>query len=183
MLSGIHIPHNSLLPVEERELNSLEDYQTAVGGYIEPIDIPDQRLTLIVNESKGAHIPVNARATILGWYLNPSMKGDNVPLGDALLVGALIDAPENKAIPAALATLLLHTGYYRVEARFLKGSSGWRSANKQFGSYFEAAIWALLLKEHRFEVIAVRICTAYARADDATWRRRLRGCDCLTSCE
>jgi len=40
MVKGLFIPAAAAAPVELREYRSLEDYQAAVAGWIEAVDIP-----------------------------------------------------------------------------------------------------------------------------------------------
>lgn len=52
MPKGIYIPADQEAPLERRELTGLEDYQTAVSGYIEAVDLPKAGATLFVNEER-----------------------------------------------------------------------------------------------------------------------------------
>lgn len=46
MVKGFIIPASAQGTVEAREFAGLDDYQQAVGGYIEPVDLPALHATL-----------------------------------------------------------------------------------------------------------------------------------------
>ncbi|WP_396653769.1 DUF3846 domain-containing protein [Microbacterium sp. ARD31] len=65
VVRGLLIPSGED-PIEERTLASLPDYQKAVGGWIEAIDLPDVGITIYVNEEGLLRqLPFNPRATFL----------------------------------------------------------------------------------------------------------------------
>ena len=48
--TGMLAPAAEHEPITECEVNRLEDYQAAVGGWVEPVDIPALSVTVYVNE-------------------------------------------------------------------------------------------------------------------------------------
>jgi hypothetical protein len=52
MVKGLVIPADPELPIEVREFNKLEDYQAAVGGWIEAVDVPPLGISTYVNQWK-----------------------------------------------------------------------------------------------------------------------------------
>ncbi|WP_153001288.1 DUF3846 domain-containing protein [Microbacterium testaceum] len=50
MVQGIIIPADNTAALRTAMLDSLEDYQRAVGGWIEAVDLPTFGSTLFVNE-------------------------------------------------------------------------------------------------------------------------------------
>lgn len=69
MVSGIVIPAAAESSLEEREFANLEDYQAAVGGWIEAVDLPSFGVTICVNEEGLLrHLPFNSRASFPWWY-------------------------------------------------------------------------------------------------------------------
>lgn len=66
MAQGIYGPAEG--QPEKREFTCLEDYQAAVGGLIEAVDVPDLGITIYVNdEGLLRHLPFNSRASFLWW--------------------------------------------------------------------------------------------------------------------
>ena len=68
MVIGIVIPHEIRVAFFAHQFGALEDYQAAVGGYVEPVYLADARLTIYVNEEgKVRQLPVsvNVRAVRL----------------------------------------------------------------------------------------------------------------------
>lgn len=69
MVHGILIPASDARPLELQSFDRLEDYQFAVNGWIEVVDIPDVGATLFVNEEGLLRqLPYNRRATFLWWF-------------------------------------------------------------------------------------------------------------------
>ena len=86
MVTGIVIPHETSVALQKVEFQTLTDYQTAVGGYVELVHLEGHPLAIIADEDgKVKRLPVNQRATCLWWLLNP--KG----LGGDFLVGSHSD--------------------------------------------------------------------------------------------
>jgi hypothetical protein len=152
MVRGIVIPAVPFLPVEEREFDGLKDYQDAVGGYIEPVNISEPGLTLYVNEEgKVRKMSLNERATALWWVFSPHARGHDLIVGDAVLTP---DGPED-GYP--LLQLLQREHGFRVEVQVIEAVGEWLAGTKEFPSWFEAAKFALML-EQRFDfILAVRV--------------------------
>jgi len=89
MPKGIYIPADQEAPLERRDLAGLEDYQAAVGGYIEAVDLPEAGATLFVNEEGLLRkLLFNPRATFLWWFWVPAARHKAMLVGDAILVGS-----------------------------------------------------------------------------------------------
>ncbi len=70
MPRGILIPADRTAPLEQGTFNRLEDYQAAVGGPIEAVDLPEIGVTIYANEiGVIQQLPVNSRATLSIWSL------------------------------------------------------------------------------------------------------------------
>lgn len=66
MVRGIVIPADAEKPLEQRDFAQLEDYQAAVDGWIEAVDIHGLGVTVYVNEEGLLrHLPPNSRASCL----------------------------------------------------------------------------------------------------------------------
>lgn len=75
-------------PIEERTLASLSDYQGAVGGWMQAIDLPDVGITIYVNEEGLLRqLPLNPRATFLWSYHQAEARQQTMLVGNALDVG------------------------------------------------------------------------------------------------
>lgn len=147
MPKGIIIPADQAQPLTTREVNKLEDYQAAVGGLIEAVDLPDIGSTVFVNEEGLIQkLEFNPRATFLWWYWVPAARQKAMLVGDALVVGQP-DADGNTTdIPAEFATSLLNPHGHRIEVQTL-GDPKWYGNDAVFPDYFEAAVWGMTLLE------------------------------------
>lgn len=46
MVKGIYVPIDESEPLEQREFATLDDYQVAVDGWIEAVDVPSLGITV-----------------------------------------------------------------------------------------------------------------------------------------
>lgn len=147
MVHGILIPASESNTPELRQFHELEDYQTAVGGWIEAVDIPDLHVTMYVNEAgliRG--LPFNRRATFLWCHHVPEIRNRVRLVGDAVLVGWPDEDGNTTSLPAHVQALLLGGDLYRVQVRAL-GSAEWRDDLAPAQHYLEAVVWACLIQE------------------------------------
>lgn len=152
MVRGIVIPAVPFLPLEVREFCGLTDYQDAVGGFIEPVYLSDQQLTIYINEDgKALPKPLNERATALWWLLVPAARGRDVIVGEAVLT------PEESDRPSPLLDQLLSEACFRVEIQLREAPDDWVQGPRDFENWFEAAKFALLLDQKFGFVAAVRV--------------------------
>lgn len=88
MVTGIVVPAEGDLPLEQRDFARLEDYQAAVDGWIETVDLPSIGVTIFINEEGLIRqLPFNSRASFPWWYHVPEARQKAMLVGDALLVG------------------------------------------------------------------------------------------------
>src|SRR3546814_13521329 len=103
MVKGLLIPADGKQPIEQQEYESLEDYQRAVGGWIEAVDIHELLVTLYVNENGIAErLEPNLRATFLWWMLVPHTRWHANLFGDVALVGYPDEEGDTTAIPPSV---------------------------------------------------------------------------------
>lgn len=157
MPKGIYIPAAQDAPLEHRELTTLEDYQAAVSGYIEAVDLPDAGATLFVNEEGLLRrLPFNPRATFLWWFWVLAARHKAMLVGDAVLVGTSDQRGDETDVPEPLATSLLSPYGHRVEV-LTYGDQKWYGNQATFPDYFEAAVWGMTLLERWTQAENVRI--------------------------
>lgn len=141
MVHGIVIPHDEDQAPYIREFNRLEDYQSAVGGLIEAIDLEPMDATFFAHEeAKLIDLPINRRATLL-WWMNRQRMGDTIR-GDAVLVGMPDGEGHTQDVPEAVRFMLLEGNCYKAEFQTFEGNDYYTNA-LEFGTYFEAAAHAL----------------------------------------
>jgi hypothetical protein len=115
MVRGLVIPADSNSPVHIRDFAHLHDYQVAVDGWIEAVDIPPLEATVYVNEEGLLrHLPFNARATFLWWYELPQVRQQAMLVGDAVMIGLPGLDGESTDLPRATLTLLTEKSPWAV---------------------------------------------------------------------
>jgi hypothetical protein len=125
----------------------LEDYQRAVGGWIEAVDLPAFGSTLFVNEEGVLRgLPFNRRATFLWWFHVPDARKQARLVGDALLVGLPDADGEATDLPDVALRALLSDELWHLE---LRGGpdDAWSRDPSGKQSYIEAVVWSVLVGE------------------------------------
>lgn len=146
MVQGIIIPADNTAPLRASTLDSLEDYQRAVGGWIEAVDIPDLGVTMYVNEEGLIRdLPFNRRATFL-WRFHVPQARDARLVGDVAVVGLTDEEGESTELPSELRQRLIEPGVYRVRTRE-HAEGRWHEEPIDRNDYLETMIWATLLQE------------------------------------
>lgn len=159
MTKCIIIPHNMNHPPTRTDLQSLTDYQMAVGGYVESITIREQAIAIFCDEDgKDKELPVNRRATALWWLFEPSVRGHDLIVGDIVLVGTPDDLGDTTDVPNSFATFMIDAERYKVEVSSKGGE--WIEASTRFDDYFYAPIFAMRILERTGFRTNVRVTPA-----------------------
>jgi hypothetical protein len=147
MVTGIVIPHETSVALQKVEFQTLTDYQTAVGGYIELVHLEGHPVAIIADEDgKVKRLPVNSRATCLWWLLNPSGLGGDFLVGDVVILGAGRRGNMNN-VPEKLLALLFETSEYQVQVCRSEKLNDWVPIGETVKDFFEAARRTLTLME------------------------------------
>ena len=161
MVTGVIIPADEALAISQCEFNDLRDYQMAVGGLIEAIDLDDPSMTFFANEEgKLIGLPVNRRATMLWWLHNPATYGYDVLAGDAVLVGQPDQDGDTQSAPESIIGLLMDTPALKVEVQTEGPDSPWCGNARRFEDYFSAAAYAIDLSRRWTQVTRARVIAA-----------------------
>lgn len=169
MVKGLVIPALDTDPLAVREFTQIEDYQKAVGGWIEAVDIPALGITIYVNEEGLIHhLPFNSRATFLWWYHVPAARNVAMLVGKAVVVGPPDQNGDNTDIPDGILGVLTARESWgvllniaeaepvdpgadwtsRVVAPLVKGDPRWFASQVEYTDYFAACAWAMILENH-----------------------------------
>lgn len=163
MVKALRIPADQDEPITVLEVSKLEDYQAAVGGWIEPVDIPSLGVTIYVHdEGLVLNLPFNPRAAFLWWFYVPESRQKAMLVGPALVVGLPDRNGDSTDIPAHVAALLTGRGPWQVEAH-VPGVEEWYRSLETHGDYFEALVYAMVLLERWAETDDVRVVPVTAQ--------------------
>jgi hypothetical protein len=144
MIHAIQIPVDEERPLYKVAIDGLTAMQEAVGGYIEVVDLTPLTASLIVNEEgKLEQRPINRRATLLFWILLPSIRGRDVIVGDALIVGYPDSQGNTTDAPKEVVDLLFETKSYKAEFQTFDDPDKFNGNLRRFEDYFEAANYGL----------------------------------------
>lgn len=157
MVRALRIPADESGPITELEVFKLEDYQAAVGGWIEPVDLPDLGVTIYVHEEGIVlGLPFNSRAAFLWWYFVPEARQKAMLVGPALVVGLPDRNGDSTDIPPHVVDMLARPGIWRVEVK-THGDPKWYRNQATYDVYFEAVVWAMVTLERWTAAEDVRV--------------------------
>ena len=180
MVKGIYVPVDQSEPLEQREFATLEDYQAAVGGWIEAVDVPSLGITIYVNEEGLLrHLPFNPRASFLWWYHVPGAH-QAMLVGNAIIVGAPDEDGDSTDVPQEVIDLLTGASEYAVAIQMggtsepsesdgklssillplTHGDPSWCISVTRHEDYFSAAAWAVVFRERWTDAVNVRVVSA-----------------------
>jgi len=159
MVRGLFIPAAASAPVERREYNRLEDYQAAVGGWIEAVDIASfGPITMYVNENGIAErLEPNLRATFLWWFHVPHVRDHSALFGDVALVGYPDHEGDTTDVPEDVLELLTATTPHVVS---MKIEGAWYANRVVNRDYWEAIHWAMIKLSREPELEDVDVVSA-----------------------
>ncbi len=161
MVKGIFIPTDDEQPLEIREFDGLHDYQQAVGGLIEAMDIDRPSATLFINEEGKIHgLERNRRATLILWLHLTRWRGADVLAGDVVVIGQPDDEGETQDVPQELVDLLFNTENYKVEVNTLDDLTAWNGNQRRYSDWMQAYMAGLSLADRWYAVNHVRVVPA-----------------------
>jgi len=138
MAIGIVIPADDNLDLTIRTFETLPDYQSAVGGYVEYIALAEPTASLFLNEEgKIRRLPDNERATLIMRMHNRIHDGDSVA-GDAVLIGPENVRGESTDVPSELRELLLERSMFDVEVQLATLPDEWITVDGRPKTWDEA---------------------------------------------
>jgi hypothetical protein len=153
---GIFIPLHERQPLALQHYNELEDYQEAVAGSIEGIDVGWERMSFFANtDAKLIGMGINRRATLLWWLHTEAARNHDFIAGDVVLVGPAHPSGATLSVPMAIQQLLFTPPSLTLEVS-VAGSPKWHRHEQHFDDYFETAMAGLTLLE-RSEVEDIRV--------------------------
>ena len=133
MVKALVIPTTEGEPIKECDVDALEDYQSVVGGCIEPVDVPALGVTVYVHEEGlMLNLPFNPRATFLWWYFVPEARQKAMLVGPALITGLPDRNGDSTDVPSEVGAM---------------GDSTWYRNQMTYADYFEALVWAMVTLE------------------------------------
>ena len=158
---GIVIPADESAPLEFRLFGQITDYQEAVGGWFEAVDLEEIPASFFVNEEGKIHnLPQNRRATLMWWVNHRAVHGKDVLMGDVVLIGLPDDDGDTQDVSGEVVTLLLKTELYKYEVMTHENDSKWYGNQSRFDNYFDACNAALGLYERWSLAANVRVMSA-----------------------
>lgn len=152
-----------------RTLGDVDDYNQAVGGLFDVVDLHDEASIFVIDEDAGLilGLPFNSWATNLWWLYCEMAQHRTILVGDAVIVGLPDAEGWETSVPGSLLEALTHQDTFRVDIR-LGYDPKWLSNHDRFDSYWKALEWALQLRWRADIVGAVQIIADNTPGTDVT---------------
>lgn len=168
MMRAIVVPADPDEPLRELDTAVPDAVGTAVGGFMEAVDLFDLGITIYVNESGLLqHLPFNSRASFLWWHYALGGRRRSTLVGDAVIVGLPDGDGSDTEVPSEAWELLHTDAAYLVEVR-LVSNDRWQVGLPVWLDYWDALMWATLLLEQIPGTDATRVVPAERCKDDTT---------------
>lgn len=143
-MRSIVIPHDQARSPRLRHLATASEFQAAVDGWLEPIEMPALGVTVYVNEAaRREHHPINCRAMALWWLYSADPTQYPIFLGDVVLTST-DDGEEATALLERIVGDIFEQREFVVQVR-PSGQDSWRDSFARFHDVFDAATWCMLL--------------------------------------
>lgn len=159
MITAIVIPVDPEQSLRREQLSpsDVDAYRAVVGGPLQLVAFDRPPAALYVNEEgKVDGLNVNARATVLTWVHNSNLRGHDVIVGDALLVGPPDPHGDDTSVPDKYLRLLFSPGRFVVEVQ-VHGDERWYGNDQVFGDVFRAYAAGIDLAQRWTHVVHVRV--------------------------
>jgi hypothetical protein len=155
MVRSIVIPHDPARSPRLRHLATASEFQAAVDGWLEPIEMPALGVTVYVNEAaRREHQPINCRAMALWWLYSAEPTQYPIFLGDVVLTGTGDD--EDGVLLEQIVRDVFEQREFVVQVKPY-GRGPWHDSFARFTDVFDAATWCMLLMSTLRSGAAVRL--------------------------
>lgn len=142
-MRAIVIPHDAGTALRVQELHGVGAFQEAVGGWIEPKEIPQLHSTLYVNGAGlEKRLPFNSRATALWLFHAKGRAIRPTVLGDVVLTGSGRGGDQSDDISPFVEQMLLGEVTFVMQSQ--TGGAAWHNTSVRFDNFFDTAIWCML---------------------------------------
>ena len=156
MVRSIVIPHDPARSPRLRQLATAGEFQAAVDGWLEPIEMPALGVTVYVNEAaRREHHPINCRAMALWWLYSADPLQYPIFLGDVVLTST-DDTEEATALLDRIVGDVFEAREFVLQVKPY-GRGPWRDSFARFTDVFEAATWCMLLVSTLRPGVGVRL--------------------------
>lgn len=177
MVQSIVLPHDPAQSPRLGELADAGDFQAAVDGWLEPIEMPAFGITFYVNEAaRREHHPINCRAMAIWWLSSVTTRDYPMFLGDVVLTGSGVDEA-SEDVPEHIIRDVFESREFVLQLRPDQHHT-WHDTYARFGSIFDAGVWCALLSctvrpsvllRLRSRLPAVVATNEASRGSDALW--------------
>lgn len=159
MPKGLVVPADTEQPLELRQFDDFTEYQRAVDGTFDVIELTNPESSLYLNdEGKLKGLPANFRATLLLWAHNSAFRHRDFTCGDVVLLGGVDDEGDTLDVPDQLVELLTKTSRFKTQVQ--TGGDDWAGNGMTFDTWTSAYNAVLDLAGRWLLVTEVRVIPA-----------------------
>ena len=164
MVKSIVIPHDPARSPRLRHLATATEFQAAVDGWLELIEMPALGVTVYVNEAaRREHAPINCRAMAIWWLYTADPTEYPIFLGDVVLTG-IGDSEQTGDVPDRIVRDIFEAHEFVVQVQ-PHGVGAWHDTFARFTNVFDAATWCMLLSHTLRPGALFRLCSRTSGPD------------------
>ncbi|WP_375384043.1 DUF3846 domain-containing protein [uncultured Microbacterium sp.] len=177
MVKSIVIPHDPSRSPRLKHLATADEFQEAVDGWLEPIEMPAVGVTMYVNEAaRRERQPINCRAMALWWLYTADPSQHPIFLGDVVLT-CTSDQGEPTALLERIVGDIFEAREFVVQVKSLRQET-WSDTFARFENVFDAATWCMVFTGTLRPGAQLRLASRVPapegvdetfRGSDATW--------------
>ncbi len=176
MVKSIVIPHDPTRSPRLRHLATASEFQAAVDGWLEPIEMPALNVTVYVNEAaRRERQPINCRAMAIWWLHTANPMQHPIILGDVVLTGIAEDGGGTD-VPDSLVQDIFEAREFVVQIRPPQDTV-WHDTFARFADVFDAATWCMVLTYTLHPGSSIRLCSRASMVESESFDDSFRGSD------
>lgn len=159
MIRAIKLPADPDKKVElvELEATDADAYRAIVNGALKVTSLRKPASTLYSNDDgQELALPLNENATHIAWCHNREMRGHNLVLGDAILVGPFDRRTYERSVPKYFREVIFHEGNVTVEYR-REESRRWVISALTFREWSQAYEWGASFMHQTPGIVELRV--------------------------
>ncbi|GAA1053963.1 DUF3846 domain-containing protein [Dietzia natronolimnaea] len=138
-IKALYIPADDTEEVTTVEIDQGDylAYQRYVDGNFDVVAPASGELSFFVNdEGKLVGLPVNTRASLWLYSLDPAWENHDILMGDVLVAGGVDEDGETMGVPEAVLDAVTGHDQYKIEVQ--TGSDDWSTNQRRYSTYWDA---------------------------------------------
>ncbi|MBB0995711.1 DUF3846 domain-containing protein [Dietzia maris] len=138
-IKALYIPADDTeeVRIAELEQGDYREYQRFVEGDFDIVSPASGELSFFINdEGKLVGLPVNVRASLWLYSLDPAWEGHDILMGNVIVAGGVDEDGETMGVPQEVLEEV--TGHSEYKILVQTGSEDWSTNQRRYSTYWDA---------------------------------------------